>query len=248
MPFWSIAAPILGGIAGDIIGGSMGKSAQKTANDTNVKLQREQRDWEERMSNTSYQRAIEDMKASGLNPMLAYSQGGASTPNVSAATVQPTDALARSVSSAGNKAMQALAVQQAQANIELTKANTVKAAAEAQTAGVTSANAPERQRHEMNLISKQVEEVIQRFQLTESQRKQLEKLLPGLIEQQREQIRLTGNQATTAQKEGQLKEYALPSAKAEAEVWETLGAAGRGANVGANALQQIITIIRSIVR
>lgn len=45
------------------------------------------RDWQEKMSSTSYQRAVEDMKKAGLNPILAFSNGGASTPGGSAGTI-----------------------------------------------------------------------------------------------------------------------------------------------------------------
>lgn len=121
---WPIVAAIAGGALANFLGA-------RKANEAQVDLGEKQMEFQERMSNTSYQRAVQDMQAAGLNPMLAVSQGGASSPQ--GAMPQVTNEMGAAVSGAvqGMSLLGGLQeLERSQASIGLMNAQAAKAASE----------------------------------------------------------------------------------------------------------------------
>lgn len=131
----------LGSIS-DIIPGIGDARAQANANKENKAEAAINRAFQERMSSTAYQRAMQDMKSAGLNPMLAYSQGGASAPSGGQATIASEtksrlgDFALQAATGLGSMSQKSTALQQQQSmnesSIRLNQANELKTAAETQ--------------------------------------------------------------------------------------------------------------------
>lgn len=159
---------VMGGPVGAAVGAGIGGSVDnymntQATNAANLGIAREQMSFQERMSNTAYQRSMADMRAAGLNPMLAMGGSGASSPSGASATMQSPDS--SGVGSALSSAIELKNVskqfQKMDSEMDLLKAQTEQAAA----SKLASLNSAKKTDLESQAIGSQLQSIRSRGEL-----------------------------------------------------------------------------------
>ena len=140
---WNAVIPALGGVLSAGISSAGGLMANAGSwKKTKWAIQMQQ-DFQERMSNTAYQRSVKDMRSAGLNPMMMFggSGGAASTPSGGQANITQEDVLTPALNTALAFRNQRNQDKLSKAEVENKNADTYLKGNQAQTESENFANA-----------------------------------------------------------------------------------------------------------
>lgn len=214
MPAWLLPA------ATAAVGAVTSALGQKSANDANLKIAREQMSFQREMSNTSVRRRFADLEAAGINPMLAGDMS-ASTPGGASAQMQNVGASApEAVSSARASLM-------AKKQLRLLDVQTSKTVAEGQRAHseAVSARLSERMLEGRRAVY---------FEPSGRPRQALKDLAVS---------EHSAGLASSAQSisRAEIARLSIPEQKAMSELFESLGSSGKG-------VQTFMPLLLSLLR
>lgn len=207
-------------VGAPVVGGLLNMLGQGSANRANREIAREQMRFQERMSSTAYSRAVTDMRRAGLNPALAYSQGGASTPGGASAVMGN---VAAGAESSANSAI-AAAIQRK--NMTLLNEQVRKAKSEAKTAA-----------HEASIRSRDADDRTARWLYYFDHHGNAK---PPLQELLRAEHGAKIAHSARSISEAELANLSIPERKAIAELFDKFGKEGKGMQLLMPLLMQII--------
>ena len=201
---------------GDVFTGGLSYLGTRETNSANKKMAREQMAFQERMSNTARQREVADLKAAGLNPILAAGGSGASTPAGASATME--DGIGKAVSSAQqSRQMRAQFEQMKLQNDNLIAANRKTAA------DIDKTNQDIKESESRTMVN------YGQGALTQAQLRQLNEQLPGVV-----------SDSSAKALNVQMLKLGLPGMVNEAEFQNALGARGKEAKFYIQLLKDVL--------